>query len=665
MKHPVRSRVLALAACTTLLVGTAVAASAAAPARPSGRPDGVAGSAAVRDLGDRLPEVARDHGLSAGTLRRLLRTDDTMFVDDDDRIFFVRPEAPPTAKRRTGEAEAVTALAASFELHSRPGAQRTIFLDFDGYQLPSGTAWDSQGYFAAPYDTNGSPATFSSGELAVVQSVWARVSEDYAPFDVDVTTQDPGIAAIRRSSTGDQVYGTRVVISDHTSDCGCGGVAYLGVFDATGSTHDYYQPAWVYTDGVGDGAHNIAEAASHEAGHNLGLNHDGTSSQGYYAGHGAWAPIMGVGYYEPITQWSRGEYANANNTENDWAVISSNGAPRLVDDHGSGASPTDLDSSGTIAVTGIITPRYTSAHPDDVDAFAFTTGGGDASFDATPSGVLPNLDIALTLRTEGGTVVATADPLSVEIDPDRAGGLDAGIDATLAAGSYVLEVDGVGARNPATSGYSDYGSVGPYTLTGSYAPDDGDGDGDGGPTNEAPTAVASATPTTGTAPLAVALSSSGSSDPDGTIVARSWSFGDGASSSAANPSHTYAAGTWTATLTVTDDDGATATDTVTVTSSPATSGPPAPPADVMATPSGRRAATVGWTDDSSNETGFTIEVEKQRRNTSWRSLGSVSVAANTTSTTVSAGRGTFRFVVRAVNDAGASAGVTSNEVDLR
>ena len=45
----------------------------------------------------------------------------------------------------------------------------------------------------------------------------------------------------------------------------------------------------------------IVEAASHEAEHDLGLSHDGTSTTGYYPGQGSgavgWAPIMGVGYY--------------------------------------------------------------------------------------------------------------------------------------------------------------------------------------------------------------------------------------------------------------------------------------------------------------------------------------------------------------------------------
>ena len=33
-----------------------------------------------------------------------------------------------------------------------------------------------------------------------MQSVWQRVAEDFAPFDVDVTTQDPGVAAIEQTT---------------------------------------------------------------------------------------------------------------------------------------------------------------------------------------------------------------------------------------------------------------------------------------------------------------------------------------------------------------------------------------------------------------------------------------------------------------------------------
>lgn len=85
---------------------------------------------------------------------------------------------------------------------------------------------------------------------AAVTETSQRVAEDYAPFDVDVTTQDPGAAAINRSSATDLQYGTRVVIDPinwYQPGCGCGGIAYVGVFDTANNGHD--QPAMVFTLG--------------------------------------------------------------------------------------------------------------------------------------------------------------------------------------------------------------------------------------------------------------------------------------------------------------------------------------------------------------------------------------------------------------------------------
>ena len=113
------------------------------------------------------------------------------------------------------------------------------------------------------------------------------------------------------------------------ASCSCGGIAYVGVLDLP-TGHQTYQPALVFgTDGK-----NIGEIVSHEVGHTLGLSHDGmTGGAAYYAGQGSWAPIMGVGYSRPITQWSKGEYAAANNSEDDLVVMQSHGASLRADDY--------------------------------------------------------------------------------------------------------------------------------------------------------------------------------------------------------------------------------------------------------------------------------------------------------------------------------------------
>ena len=191
--------------------------------------------------------------------------------------------------------------------------------------------------------------------------MWRRVAEDFAPFDVDVTTEDPGYAAVNRADLADTTFGTTLLVTNSVSNCangrtlyaslcpgGCGGLAYVGVFDDPGPDHDYFQPAIVFqngTNGTNGYPKFTAEAASHEVGHTVGLSHDGTAGLTYYGGHGSWAPIMGVSYDFPISQWSKGEYAGATNTEDDFAVAGANGLPPAPDDHG------DTDATGVINLT--------------------------------------------------------------------------------------------------------------------------------------------------------------------------------------------------------------------------------------------------------------------------------------------------------------------------
>jgi hypothetical protein len=55
-----------------------------------------------------------------------------------------------------------------------------------------------------PFDTDGKPASFSADEQARIISIWRAVSEDYAAFDMDVTTENPGAEKLvgRPASSG-------------------------------------------------------------------------------------------------------------------------------------------------------------------------------------------------------------------------------------------------------------------------------------------------------------------------------------------------------------------------------------------------------------------------------------------------------------------------------
>ncbi|MGW1344801.1 M12 family metallo-peptidase [Kribbella sp. NPDC002412] len=424
------------------------------------------GKAALGKVQSRLAELSERNGIPAPKLQQILATDKTAWLDKEGTLFYREPVAGTQKASAASPRWATKAVAAAtgpaFELHSKPGSNRVIYLDFTGHTI-TGTAWNTNGkpstVNVTPYDTNGSPSTWSTAEQDVVRDVWARVAEDYAPFDVDVTTQEPAASAITRSGGSDQQYGTRVLIDPTTwyqSGCGCGGVAYVGVYDNS-SNHSYYQPALVFTKGVGTGAKNIAEAASHEAGHNIGLSHDGTSSVGYYQGHGAWAPIMGVGYSKAISQWSKGEYTGANNKEDDFVVAGQNGLALRADDHGNGTSDATALTLGT-SVSGVY------ANDSDVDTFRIDLSAGTFTFAANAAASGADLDIKLQLLNSAGTVLATADPAAGQTNASTPTGLSASLSRQVTAGRYYLRIENTGYGSPLNTGYSTYGSRGAYTV---------------------------------------------------------------------------------------------------------------------------------------------------------------------------------------------------------
>lgn len=409
------------------------------------------GRQAIAELGDDLTRAARRTGHSAASLRTKLRTDPTFWLDPCATPFYVEP-----TNHQTSLFTPAIAPADAFALHSRPGSQRTLYLDFDGVTIPDDSRWAAmyEPFTAPGYSIDNKPE-FNDAEKAHIADIWARVAEDYAPFDVDVTTEDPGDAAITRDTDADEVYGTRVAIvgSNPISDtCNCGGIAFVNVFNLD-VIHEDYQPAFAFTDGVGTDSKYVAEVASHEAGHNLGLYHDGTTSAPYYRGRGAWAPIMGASYYRPLTQWSKGDYSNANNREDDLSIISQSGAPLMADDHGdSSAASTNL-AGPTVGLIGSTT---------DVDWFRFSATEGTA-VSVEPAATSPNLDVRLDLFDASGALLASDDPRSAFVEEDVARGLSASLTQDLPAGVYFAKVDGTGSAS--SDGYTDYGSLGTYTIS--------------------------------------------------------------------------------------------------------------------------------------------------------------------------------------------------------
>jgi serralysin len=383
-------------------------------------------------------------------------------------LFEWSPPANPTVATETvistdtsTSSTAPYSLSNTFALHSNSGAAHSIYLDFDGH-VTSGTSWNSSfnggaDIVTSAYDFDGDTSTFSSLELERIAYIFDRVATDFMPFDVDVTTEAPLLDGLVKSGSSDAQWGVRVVIGGASGDwfgTSAGGVAYYDSFNWSSDT-----PAFVFEKQLGNGNEKYtAEAISHEVGHTLNLRHDGASGTEYYQGTGSgetgWAPIMGVGYYKNLTQWSRGEYLDANNTQDDLAIITTNnGFDYRNDDFGSYfAAATVLLGSGGVFQSGGIIERNT-----DVDVFSFLTGGGSINIDIFADGRSPNLDVMAQLYDDSFTLLAASNPANL---------LNASIATAVGAGTYFLAVSGTGKGDPLNGGYSDYASLGQYTISG-------------------------------------------------------------------------------------------------------------------------------------------------------------------------------------------------------
>lgn len=327
--------------------------------------------------------------------------------------------------------------------NSKTASESCVYLDFDGYHLPEDHVWNDR-----------DSLTVSSSNLSdqKIKLIWNRVADDYAPFDINVTTSED---TFNKCAKGKRM---RVVFTvDHDwygNDAG--GVAYLRSFQ--------YQkdvPCWVFVNKVGYSEKLAAEAASHEVGHTLGLSHDGDNNDEYYRGHGNWAPIMGVSYYKGITQFSRGEYSAASNLENDFEIMKKM-VPLIIDQDNSPStsSPLFYQTTGQNSTLDSTVNLGTIADSADVDWYHFSTKGGQINLSIKPSYISPSnlhfsailVDSNLNLLDSSATNLSN---LSLGVSLSR----------QLQSGTYYVKIQNEKDLNP-TQGFSHYGSVGQYAIMG-------------------------------------------------------------------------------------------------------------------------------------------------------------------------------------------------------
>jgi hypothetical protein len=459
-------------------------------------PTSVSAEVAMKSLGD---YVAERSGLaragwdpSTGISKRAWASalaDDSVKVGKSGRAFVIEPllsEADMLGvTERAVPVHTSISLANAFSLNSRPGSAHTIFLDLNGHDV-SGSQWDDNSIFGSSgasrkipgYNIQGDSNNYSTLERQNIIDMWSSVAEDFAMFDVNVTTQTPSDSALDRTGAGDAQFGVRVVVSNSSNKvaqwCGCGGVAFVGVFNHYAgldsglgpdwSSHSDYSPAFAFSQSSMSGK-TLSDIVSHEAGHTLGLSHDGGENvpsggvEDYYLGRDGWAPIMGAGYSQPLVQWSDGTYTTANNQEDDLAVMQTFGVDLLADDHGNAsnaATPLGLD----VVATGVITT------PADVDSFSFVPLTNTVTVSVALPARSPNVDVSLVVTDSLGNTIATINPNFSATTAILATGLDASADVTVVPGAtYYATIDGAGFGTGTTTGYSDYGSIGDYQIT--------------------------------------------------------------------------------------------------------------------------------------------------------------------------------------------------------
>lgn len=167
---------------------------------------------------------------------------------------------------------------------------------------------------------------------------------------------------------------------------------------------------------------------------------------------------MGAGYSKSLVQWSKGEYPNANNKEDDLAIIgkTANQFGFVTKEMLNGVKALPV-SGNTFRADGLL------RGPTSVDTYKFRTSGGQLVASVSASIAESDVDVQLELQDANGGTVVLSDLPDV---------LNASINKAIAAGDYSLIVRPAGkpapAQNPELNpGYSAYGSVGKYSLSGS------------------------------------------------------------------------------------------------------------------------------------------------------------------------------------------------------
>ncbi len=377
-------------------------------------------------------------------------------------------------------------------LNSNPGARYTVYLNFRGIQYPGtwGFTGKSPGNVPA-YTLDGDANNFSTAEINNMKEIWARTSQKYIGFNINVTTVDPapsGLTDAQRIAWYDSTqYLTHAMIGGSNSWYGsAGGVSYLNVAQQSSTTNGR-RTNWTFpAGGSGTSPHTCTAACAHEIGHHLGLPHQKDEATGAEystnngaSGNGSYAPLMGVTYSSQRGTWRQG---SAFGNINDVATIQQNLNIGPLLDSGNGhtketATLLPVKSDGTVDATlakGWIMPKASTGYSAvgessyTTDFFVFGSTGGMATLNVhdgtqflTPGVADPGATGRSLLRiynSSGGLVGSGLEDVTT---------LKRTWSGNLAAGTYYAQIVSYGDYTSSYEPNAKYFNMGAYFISGS------------------------------------------------------------------------------------------------------------------------------------------------------------------------------------------------------
>lgn len=384
-------------------------------------------------------------------------------MDNNDYycVKYPQPDLLNSATRLDPQpAELIPDISTLRNLQSRPGASNVLFIDYWGGILAN-SYWNANYTSNAPinytpYDTDFNPGNFSSTERYSMWLAWREAVEDFAPFNINITTSRAVYDAAAITNRAQMI----VTTTRDWYSSSAGGVALINIFD---DDSEYYKAAWTW---------NLSESSmgmtiSHEAGHQLGLSHDGVGTQGYYRGHGVWGPIMGAPFGKSYVQWSKGEYPDANQFEDDIAKVT--GKLGLIADDAANAyaNATGLNlpvnnKKGLVSYQDPDAYTFSLSAPAAVEIKVISLLGDENESRAANL----SMDVSLVkINSSGGVVSSVSMTSASDISPLSPSTNKFVYSSDLSSGSYALRITPSSPdTNPAT-GFGNYGNAGEYRLS--------------------------------------------------------------------------------------------------------------------------------------------------------------------------------------------------------